>query len=423
VSQSDDPLSTLQAGSIPQRAEAARELAASGSPETLNLLIETALTDKSPGVRLASAAAAAHVLARCRLGERRDLLSTSQRRAVLSRLRGIDPGRNTGLFQVLASLGMPEVLRNLTSGVRDPRVDVRTGALVGLERYCASGAVNGDPRVPRALLALVEDPRLKPDVLVELAGMALRLGFYGLRDEIERASAQVPTRWVGGLRETLGEYPPELTADAVQGVWLSRGLDCGEQRARALVRQWLVLLPGHAVRGSEGELALSAWELGDGSLVFAPAGQALALPLRRLQARLEGGEGVDVLQVGAVSYRAATENELKRLVEALPLSDPSHARFHRELRAAIQPGLSGRALGTYVSGALSLLAGEHGRAIEILEPLVSAGRAPVEAAWFQAQACRAAGDREGARRAAQSYLDRVGPRGSFRSQASALLEA
>ena len=65
-----DPLAALKSKDISDRAAGCRDLSLTGTVENLEVLAELAASDKSPGVRLNAAAAAADILSRCRNGMR-----------------------------------------------------------------------------------------------------------------------------------------------------------------------------------------------------------------------------------------------------------------------------------------------------------------------------------------------------------------
>ena len=70
-----EPLAALKSKAISDRAAGCRDLALTGTVEHLEILADLAASDKSPGVRLNAAAAAADILSRCRTGEARARLS------------------------------------------------------------------------------------------------------------------------------------------------------------------------------------------------------------------------------------------------------------------------------------------------------------------------------------------------------------
>jgi hypothetical protein len=394
-----------------------------GAPGTLDTLLDLALEDHSSGVRLAAATAAADILSRCRLAPRRGELPEPARRAILQRLRALDPGRNTSLFQVLASLGLPEALLPIARGVRDPRVDVRTGALVGLARFCSSGAVNGDVQVEHTVAGLLGETRLRPDVSVELARIAQRAGYLRLRGELARLAGRLADRWRGSVEEVLAAWPDTHGADLSLGCWLGGELDCGEVRARQPSGQWLVVTPGWLLSGQGGELALHPWSSEGADLTCTALEAERAQPVRRLRAWMGGQDGVDVLQIGPRSWAAAQEKDLPDLVEILVASDLPEGR-RSGLAAAIlgllEPSLSDRPVAAYARAVLYAEARRDDEAVAALEPL--AGRGRPEVFWHLHRLHARRGQEGPARTALDAYLQHASRRSRFLAAAHALQE-
>ena len=69
-----DPVAALKSKSISDRAAGCRDLSLVGTVEHLDALADLAGSDRSPGVRLSAAAAAADILSRCRIGAGKDAL-------------------------------------------------------------------------------------------------------------------------------------------------------------------------------------------------------------------------------------------------------------------------------------------------------------------------------------------------------------
>ena len=138
-----DPLAALQSKDISDRAAGCRDLSLMGTVENLEVLAELAAADKSPGVRLNAAAAAADILSRCRNGEARAALSDEQRDAFVSVFGRINPAVNAGVFPIMACLDHAKSRQMIFGGLRDPQADVRLGAAVGLMRLCSSVSTAG----------------------------------------------------------------------------------------------------------------------------------------------------------------------------------------------------------------------------------------------------------------------------------------
>ena len=172
--------------SIHDRAEGARQLALIGTTEDVAKLMKIAQEDKSPAVRLGCAGAAADILSRYRTGHARRKLNMAAREAILAQFRAMDPGVNPGLFAVLATLDVPRALDRIIVGLRDPRYDVRQGAGVGLLRYCTSGSVAKNDRIPNKVIALLGDRRIRADVLASIMRVCVACGWQAARGSIEQ---------------------------------------------------------------------------------------------------------------------------------------------------------------------------------------------------------------------------------------------
>lgn len=405
VTKQADALASLADGNITARAEAVRELGRVGDEQVLDTLLATALDDKSPGVRLAAASAAADVLARYRIAPHVAGLEPERRADIIQRLRAVDPGRNTGLFQVLACAGDPAVVLNLGRGVRDPRVDVRTGALVGLERLLSSGSVNGDPRMARALGELLCQRRLRSDASLELARLAWRAGLWELRPQVEQLSSRLEERWLPLLAELLDGFPVGLTSEHVLGCWQGRGLDCGEQRAKAGPATLLIVLPSTLLVGAGPVLDSAAWTLDGGSFSCAALADGGPQPVRVLRSWFDGQETTEVLQLGTASFGRVQEKELPALVDTLASQKFGLGPQARQLLALLEPQLSEGSAGAYARAVLQLLSGDHPAARESLEALASAKRPRPELRWHLARLLQLQGDKAGSLAHAQAYLE------------------
>ncbi len=412
-----DALANLESGGITERAEAVRQLGRIGDAAVLDVLVRLSLEDKSPGVRLAAASAAADVLARYRLEHRRDGIDAGRRTALIRHLRGIDPRRNTGLFQVLACAGEAAVVRNIARGVKDPRVDVRTGALVGLERLAGSGTVNGAPIVARTLGELLKERRLRSDALLGVARVAHRTGLWSLRPLVEDLAGRLEERWLVQLDELLAEFPERLGSEHLLGCWVDRGLDCGEQRAVRGAEQTLIVLPSTLLL--ELDHGLVPWTLEPDGLASDAFMLAGPQPTRVLRGWYDNQENVDLLQLGQRSFGRLSEKELPECIDALSLASFDLQPVARQLLTLIEPGLSERPAASYVRGVLALLAGDAPRAREKLEALAGSKRPRAEVHWHFACLERDHGSKRRAKAQLKRYLAAAKPKSPFRAAAEA----
>src|SRR3712207_6547865 len=127
MTETPDPREGLKSPDVAVRTAAARELAASGKFADVEVLVELAKTDKSPSVRLSAAAAAADIATRSEPGP-------AQRKRLVELFRTFDPGHNPSLLMVLAAVPDAAGVERLGRLLRDPRQDVRNGAITALRR-------------------------------------------------------------------------------------------------------------------------------------------------------------------------------------------------------------------------------------------------------------------------------------------------
>ncbi|MBN1336130.1 MAG: hypothetical protein JXB39_09230 [Deltaproteobacteria bacterium] len=410
-------LAGLEAPGIAERAETARILGRTGGPAAIEPLLERAVGDRSAGVRLAAAGAVADILSRHRLPPRREAVPDAVRDALVRRVRSIDPGLNPGLFQVVATSGAPGAIRALVPGLRDPRADVRTGALVGLERLVLSAASNGDAEVSHALGTLLGEGRLRPEIAVAIARIAARAGHPAVESALEALAAASGASGRRAVDEVRAIIDRRLGFAPLWGVWTTRGLDVGEVSEATSPRRWLLLGPGATVEGPEDHLtAAPSAEPGPRVLGIGRAD----LPTRRLVVPYDGVAEVEVLQAGTASWRRATDREASRPIEwilADRLLDPAD---RIPFAAAVGETLSTQPCGLYARAMLDLWADRPLEAMAGFEAAAEAGRLPPAMDLFRARALAALGRVDEAREAARAFLASAPRRSPWLAEARSL---
>lgn len=219
-----DPLKALNSRSIHDRCAAARDLSQIGLPEHIGVLTQKAATDKSPAVRLVTAGAVADILSRYRREPARAELDEATRMSMLNTFRVVDPGKNAGLFPMLACLDLPIVVGRIATGLRDPRAGVRVGAAVGLLRMCTTIVHLGDAELEARVVALFSDNRLRSDALAEVARVCGACGYTSALPVLQRLD-------LGGAHGEFVDEMVEVLAGALErpvGLWTSDGRDAGE---------------------------------------------------------------------------------------------------------------------------------------------------------------------------------------------------
>lgn len=374
MSETADPVAALSNKSIAQRAAGARDLGIAGTPAHLPQLVKLAVDDPSAGVRLACAAAAADILSRFRVGARAAGVSPAERADLWESVRRADPGVNAGIFQVCATLGVPDAVTRIFGAMRDPRVDVRQGACVGLWRLCASAAVNGDTALEARVVALLDDTRIKPDTHAEIARVCANVGYASALGRVERL-AETAAR---AIATVLAEAQERLAMPGgLAGVWADLGLDAGEVNPDAK--------PGAIV-------ALT----GSDAMVRAEESRVVKLPVegtpRRLWLKRPGAtEATWAVQIGEATYWAADGDEIGELGDRLLAAEAF------DLFALVDPLLPISAASARLRGVAKLRAGDTAGALEYLSAAVEMKKVPPDTWWFLADTLHTLGRDDEAR--------------------------
>ena len=227
MSDIEDPIAALRSKSIATRSAGARSLSLHGSVEDIPLLLEHARDDRSPAVRLISCSASADILSRYRVGARAKTLSLKRRAELVALINRVDPGQNTAIFSVIACLDLPEGIKRMAVGMRDPRGRVRLGAAVGLWRHVISASQCGNKVLEEQLLQLLKDSRLPTDSLAEMGRICAAAGYSSAISRLQNLDL------VGTQGELLSSCLEVLEGlDQVgAGFWWSDGRDGGEVSA------------------------------------------------------------------------------------------------------------------------------------------------------------------------------------------------
>lgn len=412
-------LDTLDTGDIHERADVGRQLAKIGVPEQIPRLLRAAKEDDSPGVRLYAIGAAADILSRYRVGPKAAELDAAHRAELLKIVRAIDPARNAGMFSVLATLDQPKGIRPILIGLKDPRLDVRTGAVVGMFRYAISAAAADDTSTRAEVIELLDDPKVRPDVRAHLTRICAYCGWLESRPKLERFLDREDQ--VAPAAEQALEWMSQLADPAtVEGLWWSTRLDAGEIDPEPGAVRWLLLSGAQGVMGEVESLRAISWSLDQDSLVFDGA----AAPLRRMILAPPGrGEerGLAFQAHGRTWYRAAGSDALalaEALVEGKGLSalpeGPAAALADRLI--ASQPDTPE---GGIMAARLELLSGQSAAALQRLEELTSGKKPKNDLYFWLGEARAAAGDEAGAQDAWSRFLKKAPKRSELRELAEA----
>ncbi len=402
VQETVDPLAALNAKDIPTRAAGARDLAAAGTPDHLSRLLDLAVRDPSPGVRLGVAAAAADILSRGRLPPAASAIPEAKRTELWMHIRGTDPGLNTGIFQVCATLGVPDAVSRILGGMRDPRVDVRMGACVGLQRLCISAAVNGDTALETRVVALFDDPRIRPETQAEIARVCANVGYGSaleririLADQGQRTIATIATEALQRL-----EWP-----GSGAGIWVDLGLDAAELGPRP--------------DGPASPRTLVALT-GSDTLIVAGVDSSRSVPLKHLPRRLwlkrpgetEIGQAV---QIELTTYWPADTDEVGELGDRLLAAEAF------DLIALVDPLLPPSAATERLRGAALLRGGDPLAAVRHLRAGVEMKKVPTDTWWYLADALFQLGLSDEARPHLEKYIAKATKRAPHLAEARSRL--
>lgn len=391
--ETENPVLALSSPELPVRAAAARDLARDGGPEHLRLLVERAIGDVSPGVRLGCAAAAADILSRHRLPPRAEAIPDALRRELYTLACTCEPGVNPGLFQVLGTLDVEEGWCWMLAGLRDPRADVRAGAIVGLFRHLASGRLNGNVSRAAEIAAQLEDARIRPETRADLARICAWTGLAVALPAIRRLASGGQKGVVAMAAEAQArlENPPP-----VDGFWVDLGVDALAVDPRAGARAWAARVGSTLVEVDD-----------EGARLVQLDG-----PVRHLWVKRPGAtEPGWALQVGARTWWVAEPEDLvsfgDRLVaaQAWPLVD------------RVDPILPATAAGLRVRGVALLARGAVEDAALALGAAVEMKRVPVDTWWFLADALHRLGRDSEARPHLEKFVAKSPRRARFVDEA------
>ena len=399
--ETDDPIAALDHKSIAVRAAACRDLTKIGTVDHLPRLAQAAGQDRSPAVRLGTAAAASDILSRRRLDAPEVALSEPERVAILDLFKRVDPAANPGVFSIFATLDIPSGLSRIGIGLRDPRQEVRKGAGVGLMRLCISRARMGDAELEAAVVAMLSDRRMRPDAVAEVAQVCRAAGFATSLPVLERLD-------VGGVHQEVVDAAISALqkADARPlGLWMSDGRDAGEVRVEPVRPPSLLWVAGSGAWSHEPGTGWRAVSFEPGSwrrMVYRRAGTTEAAPA--------------VQAVGHTFHQVAADALVEQVDVLFPaesatwpdgISGSSVSGMLAELLAGDGPGeRRARAL-------LLADAGNFAGAAAELDEATNLRKAPADLRYLLGLARAAAGDRPGAMEAWAACVDKARRKGAW----------
>lgn len=375
-------LNLLSSNSIPERAEAIRQLESGGDLDDLELLLKHLTTDKSPAIRLMAADAFSDIVSRYRMPPQREKFSDEQRLQWFNRLMLIPIQDNITIALIIATLDLPQSMTILLNGFRSSHSEVRLASAVGLMRYLQSARMRHDLSYEDLICQNLSDMTMHSDSVVYLAEICVAFN-------IRKALPLLKGFELHGEHARLIDIAKARLQDAsenLDGLWYSDGSDAGEFNPSPQTEAAFLMLNGaeRLMRlQSESDWSPCSADEAIYPLFYRRIGQAT--PER-------------VLQIGDRSYYRCREVEFELLFEKEGVSQnyqtldagedgvTSHLQALAEaLSAQIPDDISKywRDL-----GGIWLRAGQPKRALAALETALLGKRTPVDTYFFIGEAHR-----------------------------------
>lgn len=399
--ETEDPRAAIQDKSVAVRSAGCRDLARAGGWDDVEPLVRLGWTDPSPAVRLYAAAAAADLVGRRRGAHGQTPLTPAEAAAVRGWAFGGDPGACPSMLMLAAPLTGDDVLRRLGRILRDPRVDVRLGAITALRRMALSAAADV-ARIEAALATWLADVRTPADTRADLVRLVGEAGFGALETKVIALRGEAEG-FAEACDEALDRLAQRRDDAAWTGLWRSDGWDVFELPAEGVDRApALAAVVGEAWIDASGTHGRDA----------APIRQVWARPLGAKAARR-------ALQRDGRTWWVLEASEITAGLDTLwtDLRD-----LGPEAIAGVRPGLDlGKGAGAErVDVVLRWLAGDAEGALASLDTALDRSR-PRHDLWFWRSQVRASqGDDAGAAADARTYLDKAGKRAVHRAIAEAI---
>ena len=402
----DEARAALQGKDVAERAAAARVLASHGVWSDIDGLLAIAMGDKSPSLRIYTAAAATRIVLRTRMaGE----LGSAEERAVLEALRRYNPQGNPTILMVLGALGTSTARSRLGRLLRDPHSDVRLAAAAAVRRAALSQAAHGDADLPRDVEVWLGSRKTPPDTRAELVRLAGEAGWAELAGALRSAVAEG-----GGVAEAAQEGLKRLAErerpEAWHGLWIQAGADVLDEEEPGEQAAWLLVADGVVHDGSDAR----AVEPRGGALDIAGLGTA-----RRLWAPQVKAEGVfPAIQLPSATYWRCEGKALAKVVEERIRELGAHpvgCRWLAEQLAEVDGAVAPRAR------ALALWkGGDAAAASEAFDRLLGVKKPKADLYWWRANMALGEGALDDARSYVDDYLAKAPKKAAYRGEAEAL---
>jgi hypothetical protein len=403
-----DPRAEVLTGTVTNRAAAARDLATVGTWEDLPSLVALGWSDKSTSVRLYTAAAAADIIGRERGAYGQGSLSPAQRDQVFEWAFGGDPGRNPSMLMLASAIDEPRTLGRLARILRDPRSDVRFGAVTAVRRMVL-GATAQRARIAAAIGEWLADPRTPVDARAELVKLIGEAGLSSLRAAVTAASS-INEGFAEVRALTLERLAAAEGGAALAGGWWSDGRDVfesGEARGDAIA---VGGAGGWYEEGAQVELVKdgAGWRIGG-----EPAAVIWAIPLGATEPRRAAQWAGRTWWSLAGKDLAELVCEQTGRVQAL---GSAAALAVLEALAEVEGVVAERA-----RPIARWLAGQPAEALDELDALNARKKPTVELHWWRARMLLDLGRSEEAAAELREFRERSKGKGAWAAEAQALL--
>lgn len=407
--ETDDPRAALQAPDLARRSAGARDLARVGTWDDLALLAKLAVEDKSPAVRLYTAASGADILARHRGAAGQTALTAEQKEQVHAWVRAADPQKSPGLLMWLSAVAdraaIDRLGRHLTKSADN---GVRAAAAMALRRMALSAGPLDEAYLQESVRKWLVG-KVPPDVPLEVVRIAGELGWEGFDELISNAGMGTKAQ-VAVAAEARRQLELRSSLAGWEGVWECDGLDVIEVRDDAEPLGWAAIADGRWWRDGASTPIVTAGTRAtiDGNslrMVFAPR---VGAPDARMAA----------VQLDGQTWWKRDGKALAEWVEAnIDGLEPGSS-----VLLAIGRWLEAQE-GVVAARARALVlwkGGDPKGARQILDDLIATKKPRADVWLILGKVCAELKDKPAARAALDEFLDKAPKKGDGRKEAEAL---
>ena len=118
------------------------------------------------------------------------MLSLEARQELLKKFRKVVVSKNTSVFLMYASLGIPQVFSIVSSGLFDPRSELRICSAIGLKCFCLSADMLENKEIETKVVSLLQNHRLDFDSIAHVARLCAEVGYVSALPLLEEISGE-----------------------------------------------------------------------------------------------------------------------------------------------------------------------------------------------------------------------------------------